>query len=70
MKYIVFETNLKKDESYDNSTDEYNSFVEALEHFNDWCGHGFIGSCMVIDTESDVIIRQCISTYDAKFYLK
>lgn len=69
-KYVYLETYRKKDNTYRTSTKEFDSFIEALDEFNYFCGGSKIGSCMVIDAESDVIIRQCISSYSDSPILK
>lgn len=70
MKYVVIETNLQKDDTYKNYTTECDTFIEALQEFNSWCGHSFIGSCILVDVENDIIIRQCISPYSGSPILK
>lgn len=69
-KYVYLETYLKKDDTYGTSTKEFDSFIEALDEFNYFCGRSIVGSCMVIDAESDVIIRQCICPYSGSPILK
>lgn len=68
-KYVVITSYLGKDDTFHYEKNEYETFVEAAEEFNANCAI-FTGSIIWLDTESDVIIRQCIKRYDFPPVLK
>lgn len=68
-KYIVITYYKGNDDKYHHEQIECDTFSEAAEEFNTNCAM-FQGSTIWLDTESDVIIRQCIKRYDCPPVLK
>lgn len=68
-KYMIITSYLGSDDKFHHEEIECDTFAEAADEFNTNCAC-FTGSTIWLDTESDIIIRQCIKRYDCPPVLK